>query len=849
MTRLHFLLLAGAVAMLMVPALIGPADAVPGWTSPNHYRVLLTVDPRGVARDNSPAWVDVDLPGILASWAPGTTFDESTIEVVAYDGSGAAKVFDASRAGYEKYLLPWRVQDYYGVNTCTLSFVMPSDAYTQYAVYFDTAESGLGKPERYPGMVGDGDLFKEGYGRREINACHMDSFADFDGDGDLDLFKGGVEPFIYCYENVGGNKFVDRGRLTNDTSLFELPCGDNHRSWVTLEFHDWDEDGDQDLFASFTDGPDRGYIRKYENTTDGGDTIKFVDRGRLLTQTGKSLGDGWFGCILIVDWDNDGKKDMLAARESMFEFHKNVGSGSSVSGITLADGVYVTANGDPIRLGAGRADCADLDGDGDLDLMMGCQNGEVFWFKNVGTRSNPVFTAGRLIAMYEFMDCYTYPEIHDFDGDGLLDFVVGRYWERTHFPEQDRMFGKLYKNIGTPTAPKWEARDASNGAPYTERFQICDIVRQNGVRAVDWNNDGKTDLIGADTDGFIWYFRNQTNELFPTFVTGEKVEGGGEPVRTYADGNWGGYARADVGDWNGDGKKDLFVADGRGWLFAFVNEGTDADPVLGAAIRLSAGGVPIDGSERASVLQCDWDNDGIKDIVFGDDTGFYFCENTGNNTDPVLGPLQLITLGGQSFGSVRPNLGSYVDWNLDGKKDFIAGDFEVAVQYHENNGSGGMGVKPVFDDPDGVTVVQDYSVQMVSGADAVDWNGDGDIDILTGQGHGGSGIRFYERDHIDDFVNSERFPIVSVGTSEPAVMIAEVKSLANGASVTVVQGIVTACFDDFFYIEAQERTSGIRVEQSGHGRSIGEMVDVRGVLGTNAAGERYIAATSVTVNI
>jgi hypothetical protein len=39
---------------------------------------------------------------------------------------------------------------------------------------------------------------------------------------------------------------------------------------------------------------------------------------------------------------------------------------------------------------------------------------------------------------------------------------------------------------------------------------------------------------------------------------------------------------------------------------------------------------------------------------------------------------------------------------------------------------------------------------MISGAEVIDWNGDGDLDILTGQGHGGSGLRFFERDWIED---------------------------------------------------------------------------------------------------
>src|SRR4029453_2534407 len=98
------------------------------------------------------------------------TFDKNTLEVIAYDRTGQPVIFDTSRPGDEKYLLPWRVDDYYGINKVTLNFILPGDNYT-YMAYFDSQQSGLGKAARYHGLVGDGDRFTEGYKRREINAC------------------------------------------------------------------------------------------------------------------------------------------------------------------------------------------------------------------------------------------------------------------------------------------------------------------------------------------------------------------------------------------------------------------------------------------------------------------------------------------------------------------------------------------------------------------------------------------------------------------------------------------------------------------------------------------------------
>ena len=769
--------------------------------SPNRYHVELTVDSRGLTRSNSPASVDLDFAKALENQGGSGRFDQHTIEVFAYDSSGKPVVFDAARRGYERYLLPWRIRKYYGTDRVTLTFVMPDHTRTRYAVYFDTVESGRGRPDRYPGLVGDGDLFQQGYGRRELGPSKFGDMCDFDGDGDLDLFEGGIEPFVYCYENLhdqlGENKLVERGRLTSNGALF-IPSANpsSNRAWMTVTFYDWDGDGDQDFFPSVMDGPDYNHLLFFRNTTAAGSRLTFSKVGQMHTVGGQPLGRGdiagWFPTPTFVeDWggDGDGLVDIIMAKGGFLYLHRNLGPGGAHD-YRLDDGVKLQAGGVDIEFKTPRVECVDIDGDGDLDLFASA-HAEVYWYKNVGTRRKPRFAAPVLLASMRHH--YGGLKVADFHGnDGLLDIAVGTFWHGNADGDQPKSYGGLLKNLGPLDNPTFKLVLADAGAPYTEQFQICDAGQQNGVRTLDWDGDGDNDLVVSSIDGFSLFYRNLTDNTWPVFAPVEKLSVGGPgggPLRIT--GPEGGYGRLDVADWNNDGEQDLIVADEEARVTVFLNDGSGADPpTFRPGMALHANGKPIDGLGRGSVLVCDWNNDGKKDLIMGmapkgnvsspyhdwpyqdkdtdkkDDEGFLYYENVGSDAEPVLAYPSWIRAGGQIITYTRPNLGSSEDWDGDGVKDFIGCNFEDSIRFYRNVGSGRPNTEPLLAPAAGTILVQPFcKTQMISGADVVDWRGDGDFDILTGLGHGGSGLRFYERDYINDFVNDTR-PTVTVTTPD-----------------------------------------------------------------------------------
>jgi hypothetical protein len=91
--------------------------------------------------------------------------------------------------------------------------------------------------------------------------------------------------------------------------------------------------------------------------------------------------------------------------------------------------------------------------------------------------------------------------------------------------------------------------------------------------------------------------------------------------------------------------------------------------------------------------------------------------------------------------------------------------------------------------------------------------------------------------------------IVDIGAYEycPTITSAKLHGDSSSYILEIEDGIVTAVFDGFFYIESEDRISGIRVDSEAE-VSVGDKVTVIGTVGTKTSGERYVAASYVDLD-
>ena len=478
--------------------------------------------------------------------------------------------------------------------------------------------------------------------------------------------KGPLRGFVYFIRNEGTN---DKPKYQKPAKIEAAGKDLEVFGWPSPNFADFDGDGDLDLICGeFLDG-----FTYFENTGSRTEPKYAAGRRLTVPPgvTKDTRSAAWKASLeakklpgslrpltmdlemitpVAFDWNKDGKLDLVVGDEDgRVAFIENTGKFTEDHTPLFLPPKYFKQQADEMKFGALATPVGfDWDGDGDIDLICGNTAGYVAFFENLSGPgvAKPKFAAPKLLQAdgknlrimaggngsiqgpAEAKWGYTTQSVADWDGDGLPDLLV------------NSILGKVvwYRNTGTRKEPKLAA-----AAPVEVEWQGAQPALAWGWMkpqgkalltqwrttpvAVDWNKDGLMDLVMLDQEGYLAFFERAKVDGKLVVLSPRRAfcDENGKPLQL-SKGTAGksGRRKLCVTDWDGDGKADFLLNSSSAnflhqvgfkdgcWLFK------DEGPLVKQNIE----------GHDVSPTTVDFDGDGVPDFLGGAEDGkFYFLKN------------------------------------------------------------------------------------------------------------------------------------------------------------------------------------------------------------------------------
>lgn len=397
---------------------------------------------------------------------------------------------------------------------------------------------------------------------RHAGSCLLG--IDLDDDNVLDLVLGDV-----AHNNL--TALINSGTAPNQNSPMESadPNFPSNTTPVDLSvfpcsfYLDADHDGVKDLIVGTNAAGvagNKSSISFYKNLgTNELPNFSFVQNDFLQDEM---IENGKGSIPVFVDLNGDGLQDMLIATNYRYKpiLEKESRVMSFYNTGTTQDPVFSFVDDDWMNFSSSGLGLrvvptfGDLDGDGDLDMIVGTETGQIHYYQNTGGAGSMVFSTPPVLQMQDDqgavinVSSFSTPYLFDLDNDGLLDLVIGR-----------RMGGMFYyRNVGTSALPSFQFITDNLGnvnvatALNPESYSVPQFVRHNDT----------LNLFVGNRSGSIHYYKNIEENLFDGGVF-TQISG------NYAGINTSGFSAPFITQLTEDSAYFMFVGGDLGGVWSF----------------------------------------------------------------------------------------------------------------------------------------------------------------------------------------------------------------------------------------------------------------------------------------
>lgn len=383
--------------------------------------------------------------------------------------------------------------------------------------------------------------FSAALGKKQRHGANAIAFADIDGDRDLDFFYGDLfHKGLYFLRNDGA---PNNPKVAITDTLFPRAQPIITFGYNVPRFADIDGDRDNDLFIAVLQQNQNNFLfYKNSGTTTAPDFKLAMPNFLSMIDAGSNSAPAF------ADIDADGDQDLFIGNlDGQISFYENTGGATAPAFRWVTDNL---PNLQPALHFSATPAFADLDADGDFDLLVGSAFGRMTHYENQGSLLSPHFTFITSTFANISISGSSAPQFIDYDQDRDLDLFIGAsIGGAVH----------LYENIGNGSQPQFQLKKTIRHA-----FNADDAL----PFLYDWTGDGISDLFIGERNGAILYYRGVTADSF-AFVQ-----------KDFAGIDVGFYAAPVFVDINGDRRIDLFVGEGDGGVNFF--QGAEATAVARA---------------------------------------------------------------------------------------------------------------------------------------------------------------------------------------------------------------------------------------------------------------------------